>query len=352
MKRTMERVAFALVLLVTLVCCKKNNFEISERVSNRFYVKNADYPIPVWVRGNTASKKIILFIQGGPGVNTLDFAEVDYPGWSNTLEKDYALAYYDQRGTGNREGSYELEEINMDTYIEDLHQVAKFLKTAYKADVVMMGHSFGGQLMYRYIFKHQNDDIPVKYISVNGVATNDTDSIRWTFRRSFLYNTAQIEIGKGNKLSEWNSVLGWLATKPVITTKEDKTQWNTYVEKLIYSNYPEKSVRFRDYLNVVFSSSYNPMPAYLNGKVIDKLTSNLFNDINSFGLINKLSGISKDVLLITGRYDDVCPPEEMKYIYDHISSGAKQIKIIEGAGHECFNHQPNEFQALVRNYIH
>lgn len=48
----------------------------------------------------------------------MDFATIDYPGWKNTLEKDYAIAYYEQRGTGNRQGNFSLGESVLDTYVK------------------------------------------------------------------------------------------------------------------------------------------------------------------------------------------------------------------------------------------
>jgi len=345
-------------LLLTFLClvmmftsCQKEDFELSSDANYLFHVKNGDYLIPVLVSGNTASKKIILYIQGGPGSNSLDFAEIDYPGWSNTLEKEYAVAYYDQRGTGNRQGNFSLDQISMDSYIDDLHKVATFLKTAYNAEVIMMGHSFGGQLMYRYMLTYKAEGIPNKYISVDGTATNDIDPLRWEFRREFLSNTANLEIANGRNVEEWNEVLLWLSTRPKIETEEDKYQWNDYVEQLVYAYYPEKSLDTRNYLNVLFSSPYNPIPAFLNGKVIDEITDKLFEDINSFNLTGKLSGINQNILLITGRYDDVCPPEEMDYIFDQISSPMKRLEIIENAGHESFNHQPDVFANLIIEYI-
>jgi pimeloyl-ACP methyl ester carboxylesterase len=351
MNRKCKLLLTILSLVTLFTSCQKEEFELSSNANDLFHLKNGDFLIPVLVSGNTSSKKIILYIQGGPGSNTLDFAEIDYPGWNNTLEKEYAVAYYDQRGTGNRQGNFSLDQISIDSYLDDLHKVATFLKIAYNAEVIMMGHSFGGQLMYRYMLKYNAEGIPNKYISVDGTVTNDKDPLRWEFRRKFLYNTANLEIANGRNVEEWKAVLIWLSTRPTIETNEDKDQWNDFVEQLVYVYYPEKSLNARNYLNVLFSSPYNPIPAYLNGKVVDDITSKLFEDLNSFNLTSKLSGINQNILLITGRYDDVCPPEEMNHVFGQISSSVKQFEIIENAGHESFNHQPDVFANLIIEYI-
>ena len=95
-----------LCLTMIVVSCSKQDFTGKPKAKDLFHVKNGDYLIPVAGKGNTASKKILLYIQGGPGINSLDFANIDYAGWGNTLEKEYALSYCYQTGTGNVQGNF------------------------------------------------------------------------------------------------------------------------------------------------------------------------------------------------------------------------------------------------------
>lgn len=357
---------FATLCLIFLtISCRKEAFEIGTEVHDTFYVKNNDYLIPVKVRGNTGSKKIILFVTGGPGSNTFDFAEVDYPGWKNTLEKEFALAYYEQRGTGNSQGNFDFGENIYETYTEDLHKAAAFLKKAYDAEIILMGHSFGGRLVYEYMIRYGQLGIPGKYISASGPATTDAaaDTLRWKFRRSFLYNTANLEISRNTRVNEWEAVLQWLSATPEIKKVEGDypyklmDQWNSYVENLVYSNYGEKSPAFRDYVKVIFCSTYNPFPSLLNGTYRDKIVSLFAREDkkgydNGSQLMNRLKQIdTQSVLLLTGKYDDVCPPEELDYIYKQIPSTQKRIEIIDYAGHELFTHQPIEFYNQIKSFI-
>jgi pimeloyl-ACP methyl ester carboxylesterase len=365
MKKKLKSVLTIVCLALMFTSCQKKDFKLSSGTNDLFHVKNGDYLIPVLVRGNTASKKIILFIQGGPGSNTLDFAKVDYPGWKNTLENEYAIAYYDQRGTGNSQGNFTFGQSIYTTYTDDLHKVAAFLQKAYNADVIMLGHSFGGGLMYEYMIRYGNSGIPVKYISSNGPATTDSDSdtLRWKFRRDFLYNTANLEISRNTRVSEWNAVLQWLGATPEIKKIEGsdpnklKKQWNKYVEELVYKYYPTKSPKIRDYLKVLFLSSYNPFPSFLSSKERENLEL-LFADEDNLGysngghLMNRLTQInSQSILLITGRYDDVCPPEELNHIYNQLSSTQKRIQIIDYSGHEIFTNQSTEFFNAIKSFI-
>jgi len=357
MRKSFHLSVYFFALMITFSGCNESQFKLDENVTSLFHVMHQDYPIPVMVRGNTSSGIILLFVQGGPGLNSLDFAEIDYPDWKNTLEKEYAVAYYDQRGVGNGQGDYDNSSITLETWVEDLHQVALFLEKAYNSEIVMLGHSFGGRLIYQYIIEHNDDAIPTKYISVNGTATSGRDSLRWAFRREFLLNTAILEIKRNNNDAGWQEVVKWLNVTPVIEDVEgdnprrDKDQWNAYVNTLIYPYYPKGKLSVMDVFNALFSSPYNPIEAYLDPRLNDEAIKRIFEGIYNYKLITKLPEITQEILLITGRYDDICPPVEMKYIYEQISSPRKQLEILDSAGHDLFIQQKELLNNLVTDFI-
>lgn len=331
--------------------CNKD-FELSTSSNDFFHILYDGYYLPVMVRGNTSSHKILLFVQGGPALNTLDFARIDYPGWKNTLEKDYAIAYYEPRGMGNRQGTFDLNDISIDKYLEDIHQVATILKSKYNAEVDLLGHSYGGYLTYQYILKFGNEGIVNKYIVADGPATTDFDTtLRWSFRHEFLVNEANEAIAMGNDVAAWQEILTWCNDHPVLDTEEEFRQWNMYVEDYIYVNYPEKVPGIRDYLAVLFFSSYNPLTAILNGSVATTVEDNLVAGEQSSNLIGRISAVDKPILILTGRHDDVCPPEEADYIFNNISSTDKTKYIIPDAGHESYNDQPEEFRNVIVDFV-
>ncbi len=358
-EKKMKSVVAIVFLALMFTSCQKEDFELSSDANDMFHVKNGDYLIPVMVRGNTASKKILLYIQGGPGYSSLDFALVDYPEWKNSLEIDYAVAYYDQRGTGNRQGNFSQGDLVLSTWVEDLNKVALFLEKAYGAEIIMMGHSFGGDLMYRYMVAKGDAAVPSKYISIDSPVTTDSDAdtLRWAFRREFLFNTANLEISRGKRISQWNEVLQWLSVTPELKKVDGDNpyqlwnQWNAYVDKLIYVDYPEKPVKIKDYMNLVFTSNYNVL-ANLNGNYSEKVVSRILDEEENDFLMNKLPLIqNQKILVIGGRYDDICPPEELAYVFSQIGSPQKTLKIIDYAGHTSFIDQPTEFYNIIKEFV-
>jgi pimeloyl-ACP methyl ester carboxylesterase len=349
-------VVFTLLIALTFNFGCSNDFELSSSADDFFHVKRKDYFLPVRVRGNTASKKILLFIQGGPAINTLDYAEVDYPKWKNTLEKEYAIAYYDQLGTGNRTGKFTLDDISIDSWLEDIHDIAKVLRDKYQADVFLYGHSFGGELAYDYITKYRNNGIPKGYISFDGPFTIDSDDIRWVFRRNFLLNLSHEFISQNKNIEYWHEVSNYLEQHTELKTLEEQKQWNLYVIGAKYNGLPVNEddlpiPGIKDYLNVVFTSSYGALTSNINAKALDEVTSKLLRDEITFDLTSKLDQIDQPLLIITGRYDDVFPPEEAHYLYDHIPSVKKELVVIDNAAHDPYLQNPEVFYQAVRNFL-
>jgi pimeloyl-ACP methyl ester carboxylesterase len=351
MKSVSIKAVLVIGLALPLASCQED-FEVSSSANDFFHIKHDNYFMPVLVRGNTASRHILLFVQGGPANNTMDFARIDYPGFKNTIERDYGIAYYEPRGMGNRQGNFDMKDISVDKYLEDIHQVAQVVKKKYNAEVHLFGHSFGGYLTYLYMIRYGTHGVVSKYISANGPATTDHDlTIRWKLRHDFLVNEAMEEIANGNNDPAWREILDWTNAHPLLDTDEERDQWNLYVEEKIYLRYEEKLPTTKDYLKIAFFSSYNPLTANLDMSAAATVERNIIESQKLFVLVNNLSMIDKPILILTGRHDDVCTPEEVGYIMDNISSAEKVSVIIPDAGHQAFHHQPELFGAAIRNFI-
>lgn len=338
-------------VVTILSSCKKEDFVVSENTNDQFKILHNGAFTPIWVRGNVASGTILVYIQGGPGYNSLDFAAIDYPNWKETLEKDFGVAYYDQLGTGMRAGDVDPEKITMNDWAEQLHEVGSLLKEKYETNVVFMGHSFGGVVAMRYLLKYGDDAVADKYICMNSPATTDADSdaeMRWQFRRDFLVNLSENMMANEKDIEFWQNVSTWLEENQKIETDDQRKKWNELVEENYERHFEDKTVSFRDYLKVIFSSPYSAGPAEANGRVLSVLEENLISEEKSFNLIGKLGDINADLLLMTGAMDDICPPEELMYMHNLVPS---DTIIIPRASHEIYLHQPDLFRNAIKDFV-
>lgn len=347
------RALLSLFLLVLLGGCSPSEFEIDTAIDETHHLKREDYYVSIKVRGNTASKKILLYVQGGPGYNSLDFAEIDYPEWRETLEKTYAVAYYDQYGMGNRQGNIDVDKLNNQLMVAEIKDIAHFLSVQYKAEIILLGHSYGGGLTLRYALEYPNDPIISKYINMNGPATTDNDEIRWVIRRDFLVNLAEKEIAKNRNVTQWKEAQTWLNENRLFDTKEKKWAWNDYINELVEPLFEFKTPGFKDYAKVVFASSYNVPTTLGNVKISERIQDQLIKEGRAFKLIDKLGDVEGRFLLLTGSHDDICPPEELSFIYDNmIHPNAKVDSVIlPMAAHDAYLDQKEKFYLAIKAFV-
>ena len=108
------------------------------KIKPTFHFTNKNATMPVVVRGNVSSKVLIVFLHGGPGgtamtkIGTRAFA---------SLEEDYGIVYWDQRGANGSSGGTQKKWMNLSQYVEDLDVLVDQLKNRYHgSNIYLMGH--------------------------------------------------------------------------------------------------------------------------------------------------------------------------------------------------------------------
>lgn len=339
-------------LLIFATACEE--FELEQKTDTVFHVQIKGTELPVWVRGNSNSQKFIVFINGGPGLTSLDIAKADMFGWSSGLEKDFALVYYDQRGCGNAQGNIDLNTLTIEQYVKDLDAIVDVLKAKYtQAEIYLMGHSFGGFIGANYLLTGTFQNKISGWISVDGAYNFDYD-LSWQYRRAFLINIANEEIGKDQNSDHWNSALEWTTANPIIESREQKNEWRSFIgapgQGIIPEELAELSVK--QYLQIGFSSSYNPVPAYLS-KNLQIVNNRLNKEAERVNLITAVSAITVPTLMIWGRYDDLIVPEEGQDVYNHLGTdnADKHFSLMANSSHEPYISAPLEFQEAITQFV-
>ena len=100
------------------------------------------------ITGNYDANTIIVTLHGGPGGNKEDMQKHTV---CQTLEQDYLLVYFDQRGCG--ESTYDLRQgLQLSILIEDVKVVIDYIKTLYPTAIIsLLGFSYGGFLGFSFI---------------------------------------------------------------------------------------------------------------------------------------------------------------------------------------------------------
>src|SRR5665213_828952 len=189
----MKRLLPILLIFILIASCKKDAGHLSSDANEIFWLSNAGADMPVWVKGNTASKIMILFLHGGPGEGSYRYAGYQ----TDQLWKNYSVAYWDQCDAGAAAGNSNYSNLTLDQMIDDLEKLVSVIKYRYGNDmeIFLMGHSFGGLLGSGFLVKNDNQTNIHGWIEVDG-GHDYTESN--TLERQMLIDTGTSEIAKGN----------------------------------------------------------------------------------------------------------------------------------------------------------
>ncbi|WP_339915836.1 alpha/beta hydrolase [Yeosuana marina] len=341
------------IVIISVSSCTED-FSLSENSDTFFHVSVNKTALPVWVKGNTKSNKIIIYINGGPGLTSIDLAKMDMFNWSENLENYYAIAYYDQRGTGNAQGTMDVSSLTIDQYVKDLNAIISVIKDKYNnPQIFLMSHSFGSAIATNYLLTDNLQDNITGWISIDGAFNFDYD-LQWVYRRDFLINIANEEINEGNTIDYWQEALQWTNNNLEISTREQKNQWSRYVYSSRVNLIPleEASSDFGAYLGVGFASSYNAFPAYTSTNLIT-VSRHLNMDVEGDNYINSVSQIDIPTLLIWGRYDDLIPPELGYDVFNNLgtNNSEKYFSLFEKSSHEPYISDQEKFKNEVSLFL-
>ncbi len=343
---------FSLILLSLLGITSCEKFELEENTDTFFHVDIEGTQLPVWVKGNTASKKMVIYINGGPGLTSIDVARADMFGWSEQLEKEVAMIYYDQRGCGNAQGNLDPKTLTLAQYVRDLDAIISVLKAKYnEPEIYLMGHSFGGFIGANYLLTDGLQNKIAGWISVDGAYNFDYD-LSWQYRRTFLKNIAEEELAKDQDNTHWQEALAWVQANPVIENRDQKNELRSYIgwpgEFIIPEELATLSVR--QYLGIGFASSYNPFPSYASNN-LELVNDALNEDAEGVNLIQAVKDISIPCLFITGKYDDLIVPEETQDVFDNLGASDKTLSIFPASSHEPYISAPEKFQQEILSFV-
>jgi pimeloyl-ACP methyl ester carboxylesterase len=321
--------------------CSKSNTETYER----FYFENDGASLAIQVDGNRTAKVFVLLLHGGPGgsgfeYNTGEFTEI--------LEKEYAMVYLDQRGQGASKGSYNVENVTLQQFSDDIAALSTFLKQKYGSDIslFLMGHSWGGTTGTHSLL-NTNVQADLKgWIEVDGA--HDIPLLNKEAIKMFL-EIGNAEISAGNNTEKWQEIVDF-ATKVDTNniTVDEGGQINAYgfeaeglMAQITSGTSGEPSHGF-------LTSPLTSLTNTLSGSA----TANAINaETEKASMTADLNKITIPSLFLWGKYDFVVPPSLGQMAFDKVSSTEKEIVIFEYSGHSPMDNEATLFSAKVIQFI-
>lgn len=348
----MKNIIIAFFILSTLMACQKDNTSLTPNINDRFWLNHKGAEMPVVVEGNAASKTFVIILHGGPGGNSVFYNRraVDF---SDKIEQEFAMVYYDQRASGSSRGNLDDSTLNVAQLVEDLEKLIDLLHVRYGDDIkiVLAGNSWGGFLGFAFLVKGDNQDKVAAWIEIDGI--NDYE-LNNKFAVVAMRDLAAKMIGKEVLVPEWNDLLDKLSVYDTATVEiSDRGAIYTLIDRaelLLRQGGQVKRVVSGSQFDASFRDNY-----HLFTKLGNKFPSfkKIQQDAFDIKLIPQLSKLTLPTLFIWGEYDVRDPIAEAELAYEKISTpeAQKEIVILEDSEHYVFTRQPEKVADAMIAFI-
>lgn len=334
--------AFTLMMLGNF-SCSKEDINLND-LNETFFVRHKQADMPAHVYGNGSKKVFLIILHGGPGGNGLGYR-------TNTIrteiEKNNAVVYFDQRGSGTSQGNYAEESVSIDIMAEDVLALAKAIKVKYGDDskLFLMGHSWGGTLGTAVLLKNQDDFLG--WIDVDG---SHDPAGTYDEYKMVLTQSANEQIALGNSVDYWQSVLDVVQNIGPNYSTDHHLRLNRLANTVDGVLMEDRFINER-------MVDLGDKPQRSNG-LLDLWNKNQIGYIldykkglNEVSFTDRLSEITIPSLILWGKYDHSVPALNAQEAFDNLGSSDKEIFIFEKSGHNPFNTEPNLFSDKVIEFI-
>lgn len=356
----MKRLFFLLILsncFLVLEQCSDNPPGLE--VEDFFYVRNKGADMPVSVEGKLSSGKFIIMLHGGPGGDD-EVYNNGIRNFSDKLENEFVMVYFDQRGSGISMGNYTHEQLTLSQFVEDLDCVIKVLNDRYGKNIkiYLLGHSWGGALGTAFLIEKTLQPKVKGWIEVDGAHEfNNTKVTIAAFKR---ISDEQIQQGHSTKF--WNEIKDYCdkidtanisdLTISKLNKYGYKAEETLMKDSVIKTNYDSINalLDIEGIINYYLFSGYNPLTSTIN-LYFTSSGFGMFDEVKNLNLTPELHKISIPVLFLWGKYDMVLPVELGNKAYDNIGSTDKEIFVFQNSGHSAMLTETYLFSQKVIEFV-
>ena len=348
----MRYLSFLFILFTCFSCSKDELF--GDQVRHDLWLLHNGADIPIVVEGNTNSEVFVILLHGGPGGSSQDFNAGSKP-FTDVLEKDYAMVYYDQRNAGLARGVWDEDKLTIGQHVEDLDKVIELILSRYGLDVkiLLAGHSWGGYLGTAYVLGKSRADKLKAFINIDGLTHRNLRNLHSLDKISEI---GEAQIADGKNVEKWTNLLQEVQTE----RNKNITQYDLESEDPVfrlnrlavpimdednlieYNSSSERSSVFRD--------NYDPFLILANDR-----KGTLIEQMYDFDatIDAALSEVTVPILSLYGKYDTNTPVQQGIYLHSKIGTDEADQKLIilNNSGHSSPNNEPILLAEEMKNWI-
>ncbi len=356
-----SRIAGFLLLSTLLVNTGCNEFN-NEESDDVFFIENKGAIMPVWVRGNTDSGVFVILNHGGPGSSAIfevhmeaqpGNGQIDHVSPLKILEDSYAMVYWDQRFSGNSQGTADPDAATPDDFGDDMELLIDVLKTRHNVSkLVAIGQSWGHSVGTNYLtrgdnWEHRQSKLD-GYIIYKG---NISFDMPYQYTKSRMIATADEKISESIDVEFWTKSKEFFESREILETGEDVSK---YFEILDEAMDAVISIGQRIGTSVAFTffSPHNGWFHYANSR--NTGTSKFFENLLTDNSLNETAHrIRIPTLMLYGRHDLIAPFEVGEWHLENIETpeNQKELIILENSRHGAEGEDIEIFQQEIIDFI-
>lgn len=342
----MKSIITLVFLFLVLTSCQKEKISIGTNVSETFYLDNNGASMRLLVEGNTSSHTFLIFVHGGPGSSSY-FYNTDYI--SQNIENKYAVVYWDQRNAGASQGNSNGDHLNLPQMTEDLKKVIQLIKYRYGqgSAVFILGHSFGGLLTASFMTTENNQSLVKGWIFADG---SDNYPLNDSLTRQMLLTIGQQQVASNKNVDKWKVIIDYCNAHIGNFTFEESNQLGLYAA--------DAETYFRRVKKINLTTLINDNPVKY-GLPITSILLNLnyssnagFNRVLAKTEFSSVLGkVTTPTLLLSGKYDFICPGGLEDDVFKRINSTDKKLAVSPISGHDIMFQDESFFCKEVNAFI-
>jgi pimeloyl-ACP methyl ester carboxylesterase len=344
----MKYIPFFLLVFIAFAC-QKEQITTGTNVHDSFFVKKKGVSMPIDVFGNTASKVILVFVPGGPGLSGVNYRTEAL----TKIEATYGVAYIDSRACGTSQGN-STEKLTAALMTEDLVLMLKTLKQRYGQDVSLFltGHSFGAKLTTDFITTGNNQNLIKGWINLSGWTIDEVKN-RIFIKDQFL-KLGTREIAAGKNVAKWQPIVDICKANPTTITEEVfETLPDFGAAEELMAEYITNKLDFG--IGTVIT------PINENGKSLSAFAANfvgivtvnryLYDELAAKDYHPLFKNIKIPVRFFFGKYDFLSTEAMMKDAFDKTGSVEKKMIVFQNSGHQIMSNEPDVFAKEVTDFM-
>ena len=338
-------------------CADKDKSKTTQNFTDEeFFVEVPQSRLYVRMRGNP-KKPVLLNLHGGPG----GYSGIDIALMGPGLEKDFFVAYLDQRGCGKSDACDNPEMLTVNQYVEDLDLVITALLEKYgHKQLNLMGTSWGG--MYGFLYQLEHPGKVAAYACIDGkVNSHYQNHALIDYELELIDGLLDGDISKEMKkeLKEIKKELRRVKNSNFENFHTDVNRIkHEFPPKLGFNAYfadTSKIISMEDVLNdpeLLALMKYTP-EEYLQLGEKAETVNKAFRDTPSYNNMNierKLREIEIPVAVIQGEKDFVVGRDHAHIIYQALKSVPgymKELHILPDVGHVPAIESPEKLREIL-----